>query len=63
MTAIEIRELDADAIRARIQEEQQELTNLRFQNAIARIDNPMAIREKRRDIARLQTVLNEKLAA
>lgn len=55
--------MDAEAIRARIQEEQQELTNLRFQNTIARIENPMLLREKRRTIARLNTVLNEKQAA
>jgi large subunit ribosomal protein L29 len=63
LTAIEIRDMDAAQIQERIQEETQELSNLRFQNAIARIDNPMLMRQKRRLIARLNTVLTEKTSA
>ncbi len=63
MTAIEIRDLSVDQIEDQIQTETTELSNLRFQNAIARIDNPMQMRVKRRLIARLNTVLTEKKAA
>jgi large subunit ribosomal protein L29 len=63
MTAIEIRDLSVDQIEEQINTETTELSNLRFQNAIARIDNPMRMRIKRRLIARLSTVLTEKKAA
>ncbi len=63
MTAIEIRDLSVDQIEEQIQTETTELSNLRFQNAIARIDNPMQMRTKRRLIARLNTVLAEKKTA
>jgi large subunit ribosomal protein L29 len=39
-----------------------ELFNLRFQNATNQLDNTGRIREVRRNIARIQTVINEKNA-
>ena len=41
-----------------------ELFNLRFQNATSQLDNTSRIKEVRRNIARIQTVIteNEKLA-
>lgn len=38
----------------------QELFNLRFQLATGRIENPMKIRQTRRDLARVKTILTEK---
>jgi large subunit ribosomal protein L29 len=38
----------------------QELFNLRFQLATGRIENPMKIRQTRRDLARVKTILAEK---
>jgi large subunit ribosomal protein L29 len=38
----------------------EELFNLRFQMATAQLDNPMRIREVRRDIARVKTILRER---
>jgi len=58
----EIRELDTTEIRQRITEETEQLQQLSFQHAIAQIENPMLLREKRRLIARLKTILNEKTA-
>jgi len=40
-----------------------ELFNLRFQNATNQLDNTSRIKEVRRNIARIQTVLNGKLKA
>lgn len=59
----EIRELGPDEIRERIKDEEEQLRQLHFQHAIAHIVNPMLLREKRRLIARLRTVLNEKETA
>ena len=37
----------------------EELFNLRFQNAINQLDNPMRINAVKKDIARVKTVLRE----
>ena len=39
-----------------------ELFNLRFQNATNQLDNTIRIKEVRRNIARIQTVITEKAA-
>ena len=39
-----------------------ELFNLRFQNATNQLDNPSRIKDVRRNIARIQTVITEKKA-
>ena len=40
-----------------------ELFNLRFQNATNQLDNPARIKEVRKNIARIQTVITEKSKA
>ncbi len=55
-----IREMGADAIRTRVTELREELFNLRFRNTMKQLDNPLKIRESRREMARLLTVLKEK---
>jgi len=37
-----------------------ELFNLRFQHTTGQLENPMKIKEVKRDIARIKTVLREK---
>jgi large subunit ribosomal protein L29 len=49
-----------DDIRLRLSELREELFNLRFRNSMRQLDNPLKIREGRREIARLLTVLREK---
>lgn len=55
-----IREQTPDEIRGRIAELREELFNLRFRNTMKQLDNPLKIREGRRELARLVTVLKEK---
>ena len=43
--------------------EKKELFNLRFQNATNQLNNTARIKEVRRNIARIQTVLTQKKAA
>lgn len=62
MKTSELRELAPDALRARLAEERSELETLRFQNAITRLENPGILREKRKTIARILTLLNEQPA-
>ena len=55
-----IREMGAEEIRTRVAELREELFNLRFRNTMKQLDNPLKIRESRREMARLLTVLKEK---
>lgn len=61
MEAKQIRDLSVEEIETRIDEEEEELEELQFQHAIrGRLENPILLRTKRRFIARLKTILNEK---
>ena len=60
MKAKEIRELSAEELRSTISEEKEQLSHLKFQHAIADLQNPMILRDKRRFIAQLETILAEK---
>lgn len=63
MDADQIRDLSIAEIETRIDEEEEELEELQFQHAIRRrLENPMLLRTKRRLIARLKTIRNEKQA-
>ena len=52
-----IAELNEELVAAK-----KELFNLRFQNATNQLDNTSRIKEVRRNIARIQTVITEKAA-
>lgn len=58
--ATAFREMTADEIRTRVAELREDLFNLRFRNTMKQLDNPLKIRESRREMARLLTVLKEK---
>ena len=60
--AKEVWSMSAEEIQERIRQEEEELHQLHFQHAIAQLENPMILREKRRLIARLKTVLNNREA-
>ena len=55
----EIRDLSSQEIIDKIQDLKEELFNLRFQNAMNQLDNPMRIAAVKKDIAKLKTVLKE----
>ncbi|NMC65863.1 MAG: 50S ribosomal protein L29 [Acidobacteria bacterium] len=55
----EIRELPADELKQRVTDLKDQVARLRFQKAVGQLDNPMKIRNVRRDIARIKTVLLE----
>ena len=56
----EIRALSDSELRAKIDEAKGELFRLRLQLATGQLDNPNKIREVRRRIARLKTILRER---
>lgn len=63
MKAKEIRDLSTEEIKSQIAEEREQLNTLHFQHAIADLQNPMILRDKRRFIARLETILKERQLA
>lgn len=60
MKANELRELTSEELEHKLSDLKEELFNLRFQNATAQLDNPARIREVRRSIARVKTILHER---
>jgi large subunit ribosomal protein L29 len=60
VNAAEIRDLTDEEIRERITESQEELFRLRFRGATQQLDNPLLIRQLRRDVARMKTILRER---
>lgn len=56
----ELRNYDADQLKDQLTEAKKELFNLRFQNATNQLDNTGRIKEVRKNIARIQTVMTEK---
>ena len=59
MKAREARDYSYDELVVRLQEAKEELFNLRFQAATGQLDNTSRIKETRRDIARICTVMRE----
>jgi len=55
-----VREMSDDELRTREKELQEQLFRLRFQKSLGQLDNAIKIRETRRDIARVKTVLRQK---
>ena len=58
--AKELRDLSSDELQTKAVDLKKELFNLRFQQAMGQIENPMRLRTLRRDIAKTKTVLKEK---
>ena len=58
-----VREMSPEELRHREKELQEQLFRLRFQKSIGQLDNALKLRETRRDIARVKTVLKEKQVA
>jgi large subunit ribosomal protein L29 len=58
----EIKDLSAEDLNSRIAEAKRDLAKLKFDHQVAPLENPMQIRLLRREIARLMTALNAKLA-
>ena len=59
MKAREARDYSYDELVVRLQEAKEELFNLRFQAATGQLDNTSRIKETKRDIARICTVMRE----
>jgi large subunit ribosomal protein L29 len=63
MKAAEIRELDVAELRTREKELDDELFRLRIQKSMGQLEAPAKLRDMRRDLARIKTILREKQQA
>ena len=59
MNIKEVREKSSDDLQKTLQDYKVELFDLRFQRATGSIENPMRIRELKKSIARILTVLQD----
>jgi large subunit ribosomal protein L29 len=62
MDVKELRNLELTELAEKERQLKQEVFNLRFQLATGRIENPMKIRQSRRDLARIKTIMQQKTA-
>ena len=60
MKATEIRELTVDDLRARVKDLDDQIFRLRIQKSMGQLEAPGKVREVRRDLARIKTILREK---
>ena len=59
MRAGEIREMSAEELAQRLEETEKELFNLYMQQSSGQLEKPSRIKDIRRDIARIKTILRE----
>ena len=60
MKASEIRAMTSEEIKSALDEAYRELFNLRFQHSTAQLENTNRLKEVKRDIARMKTILRER---
>jgi large subunit ribosomal protein L29 len=63
MNAAEIRELSTEEIKKKLRDTRNELVQLRVRKQAGQVEKPSELREMRRTIARLETILTTKTAA
>jgi large subunit ribosomal protein L29 len=60
MKANKIREMSVNELEQKLVELKGELFNLRFQMATGQLENPVRVRDVKKSIARIKTILREK---
>ena len=58
-----LRDKNVDELRNRERDLREQLFKLRFQRATGRMENPMKMRQVRREIAQIETLLQQKASA
>jgi len=58
--AKDLRDLSDEELEKKLSEAKEELFNLRFQLSTGQLDNPLKIRQVRKDIARIETIRRER---
>ena len=60
MKAEALRDLSMDELNKKVLDLKEQLFNLRFQMATGQLENPMQLKQVRKDIARAKTVIRER---
>jgi len=55
----ELKEMSVDELKHKEEELVDQLFKLRFQKSLGQLDSPMKVKNVRRDIARIKTLLNQ----
>ena len=63
MKAADVREMGIDELRAREKELDDQIFRLRIQKSMGQLEAPTKVRDLRRDLARIKTILREKAAS
>ena len=56
----QIRNMNESELQAEVKKLKNELFNLRFQHVTGQLENPIKLRDIKKDIARVKTILREK---
>ena len=59
MKASEIREMNLDEMQCKVNDLKEQLFNLRFQHEIGQLENPNKMKQTKRDIAQVKTIIRE----
>ncbi|MGD8992887.1 MAG: 50S ribosomal protein L29 [Desulfobacterales bacterium] len=59
MKASEIREMNFEEMQRKVNDLKEELFNLRFQHEIGQLENPNKMKQTRKDIAKVKTIIRE----
>jgi len=59
MKTSEIKDFTVEALQNKLADNETEMANLRFQKALQQLEKPTRVRELRREIAQIKTVLKE----
>lgn len=59
MKASEIRDMSLEEMRQKVLDLNEELFNLRFQHGAGQLENPQKMKQAKRDIARMKTIILE----
>ncbi len=59
MKASEIKEMNIEEMQQKANDLKEELFNLRFQHEIGQLENPQRMKQTKKDIARIKTIIRE----
>lgn len=60
MKTEELRKLSTEELQKKIKENKEELFNLRFQQATGNLEKPVRLRELRKQVAKMKTIIRER---
>ena len=60
MKTEELRKLSTEELQNKIKENKEELFNLRFQQATGNLEKPVRLRELRKQVAKMKTIIRER---